>query len=256
VPVSIGVAILRWHLYDLDRVVNRTLVYGVLTAAVLGIYAAAVLLVGLVVRDRDSLEVTLIGTAAVAIAVNPLRVVLQRAVDRLMYGDRRDPYAGLTRLTERLGATIDPSTALGTIVQTVADSLKVPFVAVDVVRSGGVERMATHGVPREGELLTVPLAFQGESVGQVVVESRGPDEPLDSADRRLLHQLAGHAGPVVHALRLTADLQRSNERLVRAQEEERLRIRRDLHRSGARDRGLPGGRRSRRRLVRPGARRA
>jgi signal transduction histidine kinase len=228
VPVSIGIAILRWHLYDLDRLVNRALVYGVLTGCVLAVYTAVVLGLGIVVRDR-SLAVALVATAAVAIAVNPLRLVLQRAVDRLMYGDRRDPSAGLTRLAERLEATIAPQTALRTIVDTVADSLKVPFVAVDLVRSGRAERMATHGTPGGRDPLTVPLVFQGEPVGQLVVESRGAGDPFNAADRRLLDQLARHAGPVVHAIRLTADLQRSRERLVRAQEEERRRIRRDLH---------------------------
>ena len=229
VPLSIGVAILRWHLYDLDRVVNRALVYAVLTGCAVALYAAIVLLLGSVVRDRDSFAVTLVGTAAVAMAVNPVRLRLQRAVDRFMYGDRRDPYAGLTRLADRLEATVAPQTALRTIVDTVAESLKVPFVAVDLVGSGHVERTAAHGTPGDRDSLTVPLAFQGEPVGHLVVESRGPSEPFNSADRHLLEQLARHAGPVVHAIRLTADLQRSRERLVRAQEEERRRIRRDLH---------------------------
>lgn len=229
VPGSIGIAILRWHLYDLDRLVNRALVYGVLTGCVVALYAAVILGLGIVVRDRGSVAVALVGTAAVAVAVNPLRLVLQRAVDRFMYGDRRDPYAGLTRLAERLEATVVPQTALRTIVDTVAESLKVPFVAVDLVRSGRVERMATHGSPGGPDPLTVPLVFQGEPVGQLVVEGRGANEPFNSADRHLLDQLARHAGPVVHAIRLTADLQRSRERLVRAQEEERRRIRRDLH---------------------------
>ena len=228
VPASIGIAILVWHLYDLDRVVNRALVYGVLTGCVVAIYALVILGPGLVVRDR-SFAVTLVATAAVALAVNPLRLVLQRAVDRFMYGDRRDPTAGLTRLAERLENTLAPQTALRTIVDTVAESLKVSFVAVDLVRSGRVERMATHGSPGGRDPLTVPLVFQGEPVGQLVVESRGANEPLNAADRRLLDQLVRHAGPVVHAIRLTADLQRSRERLVRAQEEERRRIRRDLH---------------------------
>jgi two-component system NarL family sensor kinase len=229
VPVSIGIAILRWHLYDLDRVVNRALVYGVLTGLVVAICATVLLVLGMWASDRDSFAVTLVGAAVAAIAVNPLRLVLQRAVDRLMYGDRRDPYAGLTRLAERLEATITPPMALRTIVETVAESLKVPFVAVDLVHSGRVERMATHGSPGRGEALRVPLAFQGEQVGQLVVESRGAHEPFNSADRHLLDQLARHAGPVIHAIRLTADLQRSRDRLVRAQEEERRRIRRDLH---------------------------
>ncbi len=137
------------------------------------ICAAVLLLLGMMVRDLDSFALTLVGTAVAAVAVNPLRLVLQRAVDRLMYGDRRDPYAGLTRLAERLEATIAPHMALRTIVDTVAESLKVPFVAVDLVQPGLVKRMAAHGAPGGGDALTVPLAFQGEPVGHLVVENRG-----------------------------------------------------------------------------------
>ena len=80
---------------------------------------------------------TLATTAVVVVAVNPLRVWLQRRVDRLMYGDRADPYAGLSRLAERLEASVTPQMALRTIVDTVADSLKVPFVAIDLVGADG-----------------------------------------------------------------------------------------------------------------------
>jgi two-component system NarL family sensor kinase len=102
-------------------------------------------------------------------------------------------------------------------------------VAIDLARDADSERAATHGRPGRGDHLTVALVFQGERVGDLVVEERAPGEPFGAADRRLLDDLAGHAAAAVHAIRLTADLQRSRERLVLAREEERRRIRRDLH---------------------------
>jgi two-component system, NarL family, sensor kinase len=228
VPASIAVAMLRYRLYDLDRLVNRALVYGVLTALVFAAYYAAVVGLGRLIGDDESLAVTLATTAAVVVGVNPVRSWLQRRVDRFMYGDRADPYAGLSRLAERLEVSVTPQSALRTIVETVADSLKVPFVSIDLGRGEGTERAAVVGDPEPAEAVRVPLSFQGESVGVLVVGQR-PGEALAPADHRLLGELARHAGAVVHASRLTLELQASRERLVTAQEEVRRRLRRDLH---------------------------
>jgi signal transduction histidine kinase len=229
VPAAVGVAVLRYRLYEIDRVVNRTLVYGALTTCVLALYLVVALTIGWVAQSSGSLWASLAATAAVAVAVQPLRTLLQRRVDRLMYGDRNDPYAGLSRLAARLQATVEPREALRSIVDAVAEALRLPFVAIELARDNGFERAEHHGRPARGEQVKVPLAYGGDVVGRLVVEGRGLDEPLGAADRRLLHDLARHAGAAVHAVRLHDDLQRSRERLVLAREEERRRIRRDLH---------------------------
>ena len=228
VPASIAVALLRYRLYDLDRLINRTLVYGALTTLVFAAYYAAVVLIGQLVSHGESLVVSLAATAVVVVAVHPLRVWLQRRVDRLMYGDRADPYAGLSRLADRLEASVTPQMALRIIVETVRDSLKVPFVAIDLIHADGLRRAAVVGATEPPGGVEVPLHFQGESVGVLVVGPR-PGEELAPADRRLLSELARHAGAVVHATRVTLELQASRERLVAAQEEVRRRLRRDLH---------------------------
>jgi two-component system NarL family sensor kinase len=229
VPVTIGLAVLRYRLYELDRIINRALVYGALTACVAALYAATVLAIGAVIDDVGSFAVSLLATGVAVAAVQPLHTRLRRGVARLMYGDRDDPYAGLSRLADRLQASVAPDSALTTIVSAVADVLRVPFVAIELDRDGEPERAAEHGSSRGGEVVAVALTFQGERVGRLLVEERAPGEPLGAADRRLLDDLARHAGAAVHAIRLTADLQRSRERLVLAREEERRRIRRDLH---------------------------
>lgn len=229
VPASIAVALLRYRLYDLDLLVNRTLVYGALTALVFAAYYSAVVGIGRIVGGGESLVVTLAATAVVVVMVNPLRVWLQHRVDRLMYGDRADPYAGLSRLADRLEVSVTPQMALRIIVETVRESLKASFVAIDLSRADGVlHRAAADGGPEPSRAVEVPLHFQGESVGVLVVGPR-PGEELAAADRRLLGELARHAGAVVHAARVTLELQASRERLVAAQEEVRRRLRRDLH---------------------------
>ena len=228
VPASIAVALLRYRLYDLDLLLNRALVYGALTALVFAAYFGAVVLVGQVVGRGESLVVSLAVTAAVVVAVHPLRVRLQRRVDRLMYGDRADPHAGLSRLADRLEVSVTPQMALRIIVETVRESLKVPFVAIDLSHADGPRRAAAVGGTEPPEAVAVPLHFQGEPVGALVVGPR-PGEDLAPADRRLLGELARHAGAVVHATRVTLELQSSRERLVAAQEEVRRRLRRDLH---------------------------
>jgi two-component system NarL family sensor kinase len=117
---------------------------------------------------------------------------------------------------------------LPTLVETVAQTLKLPYVAISLRRNGNFELAAEYGKP-VSETLLLPLIYQSEPVGQLIVAPRSPDDPFSPADQALLGNIAHQAGPAVHAVRLTADLQRSRQRLVTAREEERRRLRRDLH---------------------------
>ncbi len=234
VPIAAGIAILRYRLYDIDLVINRTLVYGTLTACVVGIYVLVVGYLGALLRT-DDLLVSLVATGVVAVLFAPLRDRLQRVVNRLMYGERDDPYAALSRLGQRLEATLAPGAVLPTAVRTVAEALRSPYVAVEVERNGAYESVATTGEPAKNPV-RLPLVYGGEEVGRLVLERRAGEEDFTPADRRLLDDLARQIGAAVHATRLTeeavrlsADLQTSRERLVSAREEERRRLRRDLH---------------------------
>jgi signal transduction histidine kinase len=225
--VAIGIAILRYRLYDIDRLISRSLVYAGLTAAVIGVYIAAVELLGAAVQHQG-LGVSLVATGLVAVGFQPARERLQRAVDRLLYGQRDDPYAVLSQLGRRLEATLAPEAVLPSLVDTVAQALRLPYVAVELPNDNRQEVAVSTGRPA-GQLTRLPLTYQGELVGQLTVAPRSPGEQLNPADRQLLADVARHAGVAVHALRLTAELQRSRQRLVTAREEERRRLRRDLH---------------------------
>ena len=228
-PIAAGIAILRYRLYEIDRVVNRTLVYGALSAAIVGLYATVVLTVDALLADADSRAGALVATGVVAVAVHPLRMWFQKRVNRLMYGDRDDPYAALSRLGQRLGADVAPDAVLMTIVATVAEALRVPYVAIELAHDAGFQPAAAHGERGGGKLERVPLVSRGDTVGRLVVESRAAGESLRSDELRLLTDLGRQAATAVDAARLTNDLQRSRERLVVAREEERRRLRRDLH---------------------------
>ncbi len=228
IPLSMGVAILRYRLFDIDPIINRALVYGALTACVVGTYVLVVGYLGAVFRTGVNLLFSLIATGVVAVLFAPLRDRLQRGVNRLMYGERDDPYAVISRLGERLEATLAPESALSTIVETVAGALKLPYAAITLEQNGRFARTAEHGTPPE-EPIVLPLTYGAEVVGQLVLAQRSPEEPFSPADKRLLGDLARQAGAAVHAVRLAADLQRSREQLVTAREEERRRLRRDLH---------------------------
>jgi two-component system NarL family sensor kinase len=221
--VSLGIAMVRHRLYEIDFILNRALVYGTLTICLLVLYAAVVALLGAALRDRASFAASLVAAGVVALVLAPLRARLQRGVDRMLYGQRGDPFAVMSQLGRRLERAA-PTEMLPALAEEVAATLKLPRVTIEV--SDG--DTATHGAGG-GEPLVLPLAFQGQQVGRLMLSPRGPREVFSRAERELLDGVARQLGVAAYAVGLTADLQQSRERLVAAREEERRRLRRDLH---------------------------
>ncbi len=235
IPLSIGVAILHHHLWDIDFIINRTLVYGVLTASVVGLYVLLVGWLGFLIEARGNILLSLLATGLVAVLFAPARDRLQRGVNRLMYGERDDPYGVLSRLGKRLEGTLAPDAVLSTIVETVAQALKLPYAAIALEQEDNFTVVATYGQPL-AEPLTLSLFYGGEEIGRLLVSPRACGEVFTPSESRLLDELARQAGVTAHAVRLAVDLRSSNEnlrtareRLVTAREEERRRLRRDLH---------------------------
>ena len=228
IPLSIAVAIFKYRLWDIDIIINRTIVYGTLTTSVVGIYVLLVGSLGTLLQTQGNFFVSLLAAGVVAVLFAPLRDRLQRGVNRLMYGERDDPYGVLSRLGKRLEATLAPRAVLPTIVETVAGALKLPYAAIAIRQGDEFKTAAAYGSPAE-ESTILPLVYQGETIGRLLLAPRAPGEVFTPVDRRLLEDLARNAEVAVHAVSLTADLQRSRERLVTAREEERRRLRRDLH---------------------------
>jgi hypothetical protein len=156
IPVSIAIAMLRSHLFDVDTLINRALVYGALTAGVVAVYALVVGALGALFQARGVFLVALLGAGLVAVLSHPLREWLQRGVNRLMHGQRDEPYAVISRLSQRLEATLSVDAVLPAMVEAVASALKLPYVAIALREDGQVTPAASYGAP-VGELLRLPL---------------------------------------------------------------------------------------------------
>ena len=250
VPLTLGVAALRYQLWDVAPIVRRTFVYTLLTLCVAGIYVLVVGVAASSLRIENNLLLTVLVTGAVAMLAQPLRQRLQRWVNRFLYGERDAPATVLARLGERLEATAAADQVLPAIAGTVGQALKLPYVAVAVRAGDGWRPAATYRAYTNGNgdaardaidradsglptnwpgLVKTPLFYQREQIGELWSAPRSPGERLTAADLALIEQVAQHAGPAVHAANLAADLQRSREQIVLAGEEERRRLHRDLH---------------------------
>ncbi len=228
-PVAAGIGILRHRLFDIDLVINRALVYGALVVAIGTVYAGVVVALAAAFRSQAGLWPSIVAAGVAVALVQPLRSQLQRWVNRLLYGERDEPYAAVARLGRRLELSLASEDVLPTVVESVAGALKLPYVAIELERDGEFEAAASFGERRPEDPLVLPLVHQGQTVGRLVVARRSPGEELSSRDLHLLEDLARQAGAAVHAVRLTTELQRSRERILATREEERRRLRRDLH---------------------------
>jgi signal transduction histidine kinase len=228
-PIAIGIAVTRHRLYEIDILLNRAALYGLLTAGVAGVYLAVVVIAhSLFGVQGRGLPVQIIATVLAAAALWPLHDRVQRRVDRLFYGDRGVPYEALARLGRRVEEAADPETALNSVVKTIADSLRLPYAALELRLGDGWSPAATYG-EAPSQVVAFPLTFQRETVGRLLVGMRSRGENLGPDDVRLLADLARQAGPAAHVVALRRALDASRAGLVTAREEERRRLRRDLH---------------------------
>jgi two-component system NarL family sensor kinase len=225
---AIGIAVLRHRLYDIDLLLNRTLVYGLLTVGGVGVYVGVVKSAEWLLREGVGLGGSLVATAVIAVGFAPARDRLQRWVDRRLYGERHDPVRAMARLGERLRdapSGVPGGDVLAGVLQTVCETLRLPWASLRV--EDGVE-VATFGRPGTASE-SIPLEHEGQRIGALLVGARSGEDALGVADRRVLEVLAAPVAVAVHAVLLSQELQRSRERLVAAREEERRRLRRDLH---------------------------
>jgi two-component system NarL family sensor kinase len=229
VPIAVVAAILRHQALNIEVVVSRSLVYFALSAGVVGLYIGLVSGLSLLFPPIDSFWKQAAAAATVAVLVQPLRSRLHSMINKRLFGDRDDPYRVVSTLASRLENTHTPGALLPAIVETVSAALRLPYVAIEIQARGRTETAASVGTAPAGEPLRMPLTYQGERVGSLVVAPRTTREVLRRRDRIALAEVARHAGAAVYTARLTRDLRRSRDRLVRAREKERRRILHELH---------------------------
>ena len=228
IPFSIVLALLRYRLWDVDRIARRAVISGALIAAVTIIYAAIVLGASALIPGGVNRLWPLVAAVVVALLLQPVRGRLERSVNRLFYGQRDDPYAVISDLGEHLEGSLSQETALPTIVDTIATALQLPFVAIALEQDGAFSIAAQHGEPA-AETIVFPLTNGTEAIGQLLVAPRSAGEGFSEADRRLLADVSRQAGAAVQAVRLTNELEQANRHLLSVRSEERQRLRRDLH---------------------------
>ena len=230
-PTALGLSVLRHHLYGIAVVVNRVAVAAFASLLLFGTYAVAAVAVATAVGGPRELRWESVLPAAVAVAaLGPAFRLAGTVVDRVMFGDRDRPDRALRSLARRLGQTVDPTEVPQTVVDTAADTLRLPFVALDRQGPDGLVRAASRGTASQPErVVALPISYGGERIGELLVAPRSGETELSAADRALMTDLAGQAGPALYAGRLVLDLADSRERLRQGQLEERARLRRALH---------------------------
>jgi signal transduction histidine kinase len=224
-PVAIAVATLSHGLYDLRRAAHQTLLWLTMSGTVVGVYAVVVAAAASLAPGQHAWWPPALAAAAAALLLVPLRETVQRAVNRVVYGRWHEPYEVLAGLGERLEAAADVDRLLDAAVTELTAGLDLREVSVR-----GLDGAAVAGAADATSASTstsVPLQAYGATVGRLTY--RAPDRQLSAAEQRLVRDLARQLGGALHARLLRQDLQRARERLVLAREEERRRLRRDLH---------------------------
>jgi signal transduction histidine kinase len=259
IPIAIGFSVLKYRLYDIDVVISKTIVYGALAAFITLVYAAVVVGLGVVVgTGGESLSLSILATAIVAIAFQPVRERVQRLANRLVYGERATPYEVLARFSERVAGTYATEDVLPRTARVLGEGVGAERTGIWLLL-GPAFRLAASW-PANGEEPTavtatgadlpdfdgfdraLPVRYHDEVLGAITVAT-GRRGVLTPAEEKLLDDLAQQAGLVLSNVRLTAELEArleqiagqaaelraSRQRIVVAQDEERRRLERNIH---------------------------
>ncbi len=227
IPIAMGIAILTRRLYDIDLIVNKTLVYGSLAVFITAAYVALVVGIGRYVGQRGDagFGLSILATAVVAVAFQPVRERVQHLANRLVYGKRATPYEALSTFADQLGATMPAEELLPHLAQVLAGATgaaqtQVWLCAGDHLRleaaypAGDPAQpepqpiaLPPHGLPHfPGATTAFEVSHGGERLGALTLAKR-PGEALTPVERRLATQLAAQAGLVLHNAGLTEQLE-------------------------------------------------
>jgi signal transduction histidine kinase len=254
VPAAVGVAMFKYRLYDIDVVINKTVVVAVLAAFVTAVYLAIVVGISAAIgtAGQPNVPLSIAATAIVALAFQPLRERARRLADRIVYGKRATPYEVLSEFSERMAGSYSTEDVLPRMARILGEGTGATRTEV-WLRIGKDLRLVASWpegpefekspipVPKD-ELpefpesdRAVPVRHQSELLGALTL-TKPPSEPVTPAEEKLLSDLASQAGLILRNVRLTAelkarlvDLRASRQRLVAAQDQERRRLERNLH---------------------------
>ena len=242
---TIAVAVLKYRLYDLNLVISKTVLYGSLAAFLTVVYLAVVIGLGTAVGSTHNPFLTVAAATVIAVAFNPMRERAKRLADRLVYGRRATPYEVLSEFSERMVGTYDLDEILPRMARVLAEgtgAARRHLVAgrQPAASGGGVAqrqrgvagaragRRRRHARASDGVERLFPVRHQGELLGAITL-TKPPNDPLRPPEAKLIDDVASQAGLVMFNVRLIEELRASRQRLVKAQDEERRRLERNIH---------------------------
>jgi signal transduction histidine kinase len=240
-PISIAIAMLKYRLYDIDLVINKSLVFGILAGFITAVYIGIVVGIGTLAggAGKPSLALSIVATAIVAIAFQPVRERVQRIANRLVYGKRATPYEVMADFSERMAGALSSEEVLPRMAEAAARGIGAKATRLRLTLPNGSQRVESWPAGAEADHFdrALPVSYRGEPMGEIAV-AKAASEPITPAEGKLLSDLAAQAGPVMHNVRLTVELQSrlaeissraaqlrsSRQRIVEAQSEERRRL--------------------------------
>jgi signal transduction histidine kinase len=246
-PISMAIAMLKYRLYDIDIVINKSLVFGTLAIFITGVYVGIVVGIGTLVGSagRSNLALSIVATAIVAVAFQPVREGVQRIANRLVYGKRATPYEVMADFAERMAGALSADEVLPRMAEAAARGVGAKASRIRLLLPNGPERVVSWPVTAEIDHFerVLPVSYRGEPMGEIAV-AKATGEPITPAEGKLLIDLAAQAGLVMHNVRLTVELQRrlaeisaqavqlrsSRQRIVAAQDEERRHLEETIRR--------------------------
>jgi signal transduction histidine kinase len=247
IPVAAGVAILRYHLYDIDIVISKAVVVALLAVFIAVVYVAIVVGIGTLAGNTTSPALSIAATVLVAVLFQPVRVRARRLANRLVYGERATPYEVIAGFSERVADAVSTDRVLPQMAEAAGRGVGAVEASVRVRLPDGLERTerwsnAGVDLDRVAEPWAITVGYQGEPVGDLMV-TKPANDPLTPAEQNLLRDLAAQAGLALHNVRLTEELEIrlreldeqaaalrvSRERLVTARDAQRRGLQRDIH---------------------------
>jgi signal transduction histidine kinase len=231
IPVSIGIAILRYHLFDIDVVIRKTLVVGVLAAFFVLIYALVVGGVGAMVGATSSTSLSFVAAVVAAVLFQPVLTRARRFADRIVYGARATPYEVLTEFSDRLAETYAAEEVLPRMARILGEGVGATRTRVWLRSGHELRPVATWPAGADTQPpddARTDVRHRGERLGAISVRLPASD-PMDPSKEKLMADLAAQAGIVLRNVRLVEDIRASQRRLVAAQDEERRRLERNIH---------------------------
>jgi signal transduction histidine kinase len=238
---AIGIAVLKYRLYEIDVVISKTLLYGTLAIFITLVYVGTVVGVGTLVGNTRSPLLAAIAAAVIAVVFQPIRQRAGRLANRIVYGKRATPYEVLSDFAERMAGAYPVEEVLPHIARMLAEGTGAirsdvwllvgselhPAGSWPTTHVGGIGLTADRSMDVPGAV-TVPVRYQGEVLGALSVQ-KPPGDPVTSAEKKLLDDVASQAGLVLRNARLIGELRASRQRIVSAQDAAARRLERDIH---------------------------